>query len=183
MKTATLMIAAMLSPAAAPAQEGPEWELQRCVWGCLANFGPADNPAYQACVAARCSEPPARPWAGGATSDGRGHWAGARSADGTVDLLVICGPGGQRFLQVAGPEGGTEPADITFVIDGAVRAVRFQQMAGTRATAALPKDAAVIDELMRGRALWLRNSAGYELGQFDLAGAGTAISAALAACR
>ncbi|MBP1804600.1 hypothetical protein [Rubellimicrobium aerolatum] len=33
-------------------------EEQRCVWACLANFGPADDPAYGDCVQAQCSGEP-----------------------------------------------------------------------------------------------------------------------------
>ncbi len=33
-------------------------ETQRCIWRCLAEFGPADNPAYPACVTRNCNDAP-----------------------------------------------------------------------------------------------------------------------------
>ncbi len=184
---------------AAAAQDDP-MEAQRCVWQCLAASPGAASAEYNACVAARCNDSPApqaapppapgpaavpqaRPWTGGATADGRGHWAGVRSVEGGTDLLLICGPGGVRFLQVVGPEGGVAPADLIFVVDGAAHVVTFQQMEAVSATAVLSADAPVIAALAGGRSLILLNPAGYQLGRFGLAGAQAQISAALAACR
>ncbi|WP_108022977.1 hypothetical protein [Rhodovulum kholense] len=173
------------------AQDGPEWELQRCIWSCLSAFGPADNPAYAACVAQRCppeAAPAPVPWASGPTADGRGAFAGTRSeADPDVLFYLFCAPGGQRILQLAGVEGGPGPNALVLAVDGQGFPVSFTG-AGDGAgdlsvLASLPPGAPLLGALMRGQSLEIRNGAGFALGRFGLAGAGPAISGALARCR
>jgi hypothetical protein len=136
-------------------------------------------------VAERCSPAalvPERRWNWGRTADGLGYWAGPAVGPGETGLLFFCGPGGQRFLQILGPEGGVA-SDVIFIVDGVRHAVRFPAGAGTVSTTALAPDAQVIGALLRGRAVEARNDAGYTLGVFTLTEAGPAMGAALAACR
>ncbi|MEI4486830.1 hypothetical protein V8J36_11570 [Frigidibacter sp. MR17.14] len=49
------VVAALGAGGAAIAQADP-METQRCVWACLANSAGASDPAYHACVAARCDD-------------------------------------------------------------------------------------------------------------------------------
>ncbi|WP_133260349.1 hypothetical protein [Rhodovulum sp. BSW8] len=182
---AGMLAAGMPRPAAA--QEGPEWELQRCIWSCLSAFGPADTPAYAACVAQRCpseAAPAPVPWASGPTADGRGAFAGTRSeADPDVLFYLFCAPGGQRILQLAGVEGSPGPNILMLAVDGQGFPVSFTGAGDLSALASLPPGAPLLGALMRGRSLEIRNGAGYTLGRFGLAGAGPAISGALALCR
>lgn len=55
----TLALVSSVLAGSAAAQDG--MEVQRCVWGCLAAFGPNTNPAYHQCVANRCAAPAALP--------------------------------------------------------------------------------------------------------------------------
>ncbi len=136
------LVLSILAGAASAQMEGPEAELQRCVWGCLYRFGPAENPAYQQCVAEVCAElseaveqsdasaPPApapavdEAWTA-VTSLIDGTMA--RVPSGTATLYTLCDSRGARL----GLAGGafeerfvlsTPPAPapwmIFFVVDG-----------------------------------------------------------------
>jgi hypothetical protein len=50
----TTLIPVLLALLAGPSA-ADEMALQRCVWACLAQFGPNTNPAYHQCVSARCT--------------------------------------------------------------------------------------------------------------------------------
>ncbi|WP_201151173.1 hypothetical protein [Rhodovulum sulfidophilum] len=171
-------------------QEGPEWDLQRCVWSCLSAFGPADNPAYAACVSRNCSEPtapaPAPRWSSGATSDGHGAYAGVR-AEGGQDVIfyVFCARDGERLLQLDGVGGEAGPNVLSLTIDGQGFPVTFGGSSEGGMLARLPPSAAVLGALQRGQMLEIRSGTGQGqgLGRFPLAGAGDAISGALALCR
>ncbi|ARC88878.1 hypothetical protein [Rhodovulum sp. MB263] len=172
-------------------QEGPEWELQRCVWRCLSAFGPADSAAYAACVSRDCSGqtspaivPPRPLWSSGVTSDGRGAFAGG-PAEGRQDAFfyLFCARGGERLLQIDGIGGGAGPRILTLAIDGQGFPVTFAASPGAGMLARLPPGAPVLGALQRGQTLEIQGGAGPRLGRFPLAGAAAAIRAALALCR
>jgi hypothetical protein len=52
---ASLVILGAMAPIPALAQEGPEGDLQRCIWRCLSGRS-ASDPAYTACVEQQCVE-------------------------------------------------------------------------------------------------------------------------------
>ncbi|WP_136443655.1 hypothetical protein [Pacificoceanicola onchidii] len=95
----SLLIAAPLQ-----AEEDP-MAMQRCVWACLANFGPADNPAYAQCVAEHCSdigaEAPEIAWENGALKNGT-RYAGVNTPDGSRGLYYFCNKTGRSDLMIAG---------------------------------------------------------------------------------
>lgn len=180
--------------AAAAAQEGPEWEAQRCVWRCLESFGPASNPAYHACVEDRCSIPdpappaaavavpgPVTPWTWGAVADGSGAFAGVADPSGQSSFYYMCGRQGQSLFQLVGPEG--PGGMLSLVVDGLSFPTVFGSDGGRAAVAAAPPGTAVLAAMMGGRVIEIVNPAGYSIGRFGLAGSRQAINAALALCR
>jgi hypothetical protein len=180
--------AALAGPGAAVRAEGDPMEVQRCVWRCLAGSPGADSREYNDCVLRLCSGSAAGPapqsprsgWSGGVTADGRGRYAAARDPGTGNDLYVICAAGGQGWLMLNGPEGPS--ARLMVVVDGAAHALDFAEQGGGYYAPAAP-DSAVVLALMQGRRAGVVNGVGTALGDFDLAGAGAAIGAALQGCR
>ena len=120
-------------PIGATAQEDP-MELQRCVWMCLSQFGPADNPAYDQCVTDVCvAEAPvarqSRPtpdrgagWTYGTLNDGT-RYAGIDSRNGRRGVYYFCDGAGRSDLMIAGvPERAGAWA---LVIDGMTYSFAF----------------------------------------------------------
>ncbi|SIO17772.1 hypothetical protein SAMN05444722_0715 [Rhodovulum sp. ES.010] len=174
--------------APAAAQEGPEWDLQRCIWRCLSAFGPNTNPAYHACVDERCAgEPaaaagstPASAWTAGRVNDGSGAYAGVTSADTGHAFYFACGPGGRSLVVLNGPEG--PPATLQLVIDGRAHALFFHGN-DLQHVAELPPGSEILAELAQGTSLEILKEGGGSLGRFSLVEAGAAISRAQALCR
>lgn len=176
-----LLTAALTLPLPASAQEGPEWEVQRCIWRCLANSPGAASAEYNACVAAQCNEPAAPPaaWTGGVTADGRGRFAGiADPATGAV-LYFLCAPGGQSFMSLTGPEGPS--ATLTLDVDGRLFAVPFTADGGSYVTPMPPGSPALV-ALVTGRQATLRNDVGTALLSVPLTAAMETIDRALQEC-
>lgn len=169
------------------AQEGPEWDLQRCIWRCLAASPGAASAEYNNCVAAQCSAEEAE----GDVSDsyGQGRWFASGTGDGTGNLAgyvdvgtgstfyVICGVDGRRNLALFGPEG--PEAVLTLNLDGRIFSHRFVPYAGGY-YARLPSAAPELTALKQSRVLVIRNEAGGTLFGADLqrSGAAAAITAA-----
>jgi len=176
----------------ARAQEGPEWEMQRCVWRCLAASPGAGSPEYDRCVIDACMQysvegqedpqGPAAPngvpqgrWFAAGTGDGQGNLAGFMDPRREAAFYVICGSDGRRNLALFGPEGPA--ATLTLQVDGQAFARAFVPYAGGY-YAALPPDAPEIAALRSGRAMAVRNAIGTALIETGLAGAAAAIAAA-----
>ncbi len=186
-RIAWLAMMAALVPLSGAAQsdDGPEWELQRCIWRCLANSPGAESREYEQCVSAFCSEGPAAApavqavpsgaWFASGTGDGQGNLAGISDPRTGAAFYLICGPDGRRNLALFGPEG--PEATLTLQVDGQAFARTFVPHAGGY-YAALPADAPEIAALRSGRAMALRNAAGGTLFEAGLTGAGAAIAAA-----
>jgi len=185
------VLLAVLLASGTVAQEGPEWDLQRCIWACLAEFGPNTNPAYHACVDRRCAtledrleasrQPvPATPWAFGRTADGSGEFAGATAEDGQVALYYMCSRDGRSLLVLSGLEGPS--ATMQLVIDGQAHAVPFAGNDGFYVADA-QRGSALLEALGRGRLLDVLNAGNLPVARFGLAGAAQAISGAMARCR
>lgn len=174
------------------AQEGPEWEMQRCIWRCLSASPGAASREYEQCVANSCMQystegaetgdmPDAigqgasGPWFASGTGDGQGNLAGVVDPYTGAAFYVICGLDGRRNLALFGPEGPA--ATLTLGIDGQAFARPFVPYAGGY-YAAVPADAPEISALRSGRSLIVRNADGGALFEAGLAGAGAALTAA-----
>lgn len=157
--------------------------VQRCVWSCLSNFGPATNPAYEQCVVDHCGfESTAAPaeWRSGAIDGGKTRYAGVDTADEAYGLYYFCDRSGRSELMIAGVEG---PAGAwAVVIDGATYAFNFDLRDNGVSTLISPKDD-VLRGLQKGRGVAL---SGPGLPDNDtsmpLKGSSRAISSALKWC-
>lgn len=177
----------LLGTGAAKAQEDP-MEVQRCVWSCLSNFGPADNPAYEQCVIDHCgfdrpSEPGNAPtgWQTGRIDNGRTAYAGVDTPDGGTGVYYFCDRAGRSELMIAGVSG---PAGAwALVIDGQTHAFNFALRANGVSTRIDPGDDVLL-ALSRGSRVAL---SGPGLPDNDtsmgLGGSSRAISQALSYCR
>lgn len=172
--------------------EGPEWEMQRCIWRCLAASPGAGSPEYDRCVIDACMQystegqedpagagaqggVPQGAWFASGTGDGLGNLAGFSDPRTGSAFYLICGSDGRRNLALFGPEG--PEATLTLQVDGQAFARTFVPYAGGY-YAALPPDAPEIAALRSGRAMALRNGIGTALIETGLAGAAAAITAA-----
>lgn len=181
MRTGVLLALALLPLSGVTrAQDGPEWDLQRCVWTCLHNYGPADNPAYGDCIARQCTAPaPAPAWTTGLTTDGAGRHAGTTDPATGNQFHFICWPVGQSYLMLTGPEGPDAVLPVT--VAGQTYAVPFTSYGGYH-MAAIPVDSPLIAGIWQGGTLSIANEAGYSLGTFSLDGAPLAIHTAWQGC-
>ncbi|WP_137112563.1 hypothetical protein [Rhodobacter sp. SY28-1] len=190
-----LVLMLLLCPGVALAQDDDAMEVQRCVWRCLADSPGAESAEYQQCVAARCNDPVATPapqpvappvvpagppWGSGATQDGQGFFAGQYAAETDNFLYYTCDASGTQNLLLTGQVEG--PAAVISVdIDGQVLGLWFDVSAGGY-TSRLDPGSPLPGLIALARRVELRNGAGWSLGQFGMAGAQEAISAARAAC-
>lgn len=151
-------------------------EVQRCVWRCLADFGPADRPEYAACVEARCNEATSH-WSVAPMADGRGLAAGAADPVMGTQLWVICAAGGgPRYLALSGTEG--PDAMLTLSIDqGQAIALPFRPSGGVY-YAELTAPYAAIAAMRAGGQVHLFNAIGTALFSAPLSGAAEALAQA-----
>lgn len=183
----TVLAFGCLGPVAVMAQEDP-MEVQRCVWRCLANSGPADNPAYEQCVTDHCgldgpSDQGNAPtgWQAGRIDGGRTAYAGVDTPDGGKGVYYFCDRAGRSELMIAGVSG---PAGAwALVIDGQTYAFNFAVRANGVSTRIDPGDD-VLGALSRGSRVAL---SGPGLPDNDtsmgLSGSSRAISQTLSFCR
>ncbi|MHA6347058.1 hypothetical protein [Roseivivax sp. CAU 1761] len=184
-------IAALLAGAGMAGAQMSDDELQRCVWRCLAGFGPAENPAYHQCVERQCS-PGTRPaapaqsrpapadptaaWQAGRSSDGTG-FAGIDGAAGRTGLYYLC-RGGRGTLRLVGlPAAGGAVVEV----DGRAHRPGFRA-AGGHAEAALAPGAALLAALRSGRRVRVTGDDGRTLLDLPLAGSGRALGQVIAGC-
>ncbi len=186
----TLPLAALLLITVAAVQAAAQsdgMEVQRCVWRCLYASNGASDPAYNACVASRCSEqalgltPDAAPWTAGVTADGTGMFAGTGDPVQGTSLYVICQRRGATYLGLFGPEG--PDGQMILRVDGAPYPLAFRADGGVSHYALLPQGSPVLAALQTGREAEVLNDAGYSLVKVTLSGAGPAITQALNGCR
>lgn len=100
-------LALCLAALPATAQDG--MELQRCVWRCLSEFGPATAPAYHQCVADRCAAPSAAQ-APAPVSNGWGDLNGLMMQSFGLHGVAIPGEGGSYWLPDAVDPGAATTA-------------------------------------------------------------------------
>lgn len=181
-----------LALSATPARAMNDEEMQLCVNSCLYHFGPADNPAYETCVARQCAEEPASPPAPAAgpapaEAQGRAGWqtltidAGrthvARVQSGGLALSYMCRKGSEGLVAVEGMRGSARAMRLR--IDGRPIAQPFAAQGGMRATPA-PQGSAILAALGRGSRAELSDDRGQ--GSVPLSGSGRAIAQAMGAC-
>lgn len=178
-------------PLWAQADDGPEWELQRCIWRCLAASPGASSAQYNQCVADSCSSlaaevereeqsgsvqgVPQGTWFASGTGDGLGNLAGFADPRTQNSFYLICGVDGRRNIALFGPEGPA--ATLTLQVDGQTFTRAFVPYAGGY-YATLPPDAPEIAALRSGRTVAVRNQNGTALIAAGLNGAAAAIAAA-----
>lgn len=194
---ATALVAlgvALLPLSAAPARAMNDEEMQLCVNSCLYHFGPADNPAYEGCVARQCAGKPASPAAPAATAPtapaapqtrtgwhtlvidgGRTHVARVQS--GGLALSYLCRRGSEGLIAVEGMTGWA--GAMRLGIDGRPVGQGFAARGGMRATPA-PRGSAILAALGRGSRAELADDRGH--GSLPLVGSGRAIAQAMRAC-
>lgn len=166
---------------------------QRCVWSCLANYGPASNPAYHDCVERMCLAPtpqpqsrggqqsrgpaaPATGWTNAATPNGAAHSAVINA--GGKSLHYICQRGGKGLIAIDGLGG---PANgVGLRVDNQRFALPFVMQNGILYTAADP-GLALMRALMAGNTVEITGSRGQKAG-FPLRGSSAAIRKAMAGC-
>ena len=169
----------------AKAQMDPEEE-QRCVWQCLANSPGAASREYQQCVDAMCVAPRTAPptaaaptprvtWTSGAGKARGSHYAGVEIPGKSFSF--ICKRGGPGLLAIAGLRG---PANAVAIrIDNQDYGLPFIVQNGLFYTNATPH---LLNTLMSGKAIQVRNTQTRMDATFPLSGSGSAIRKALAGC-
>lgn len=166
------------------AQDDP-MAVQRCVWSCLANNGPASNPAYEQCVVKHCgfedSGSGSGGWESGSIDGGRTRYAGVDTTDERYGVYYFCDRAGRSELMIAGVDG---PAGAwALVIDGETYAFNFGLRSNGVSTTIARNDG-VLSALRRGTTVAL---SGPGLPDNDTAmalrGSSKALGAALSWCR
>lgn len=167
-------------------------EEQRCVWSCLANHGPASNPAYHSCVAEICmgqpasgrspqnrqpagSAPRASSWTAGVADGGRTHYA--RTQSGRVIFHYMCRKGEQGLIAIEGLTGA--PSAMRVRIDTRPIPVQFGTTDGMLVASA-QSGSALLRGLESGNTLSMTD--GRMSVNLPLAGSGQAIRKAMAEC-
>jgi len=191
-----MLLATSLVIPAAPAGAMSEEELQRCVWGCLANFGPNTNPAYHTCVKDKCvaedSEPggtagtsgsatptTSRRWSSGTTHDGSAYYAGFVE-DESYGFYFLCDRRGRSELTLTGLQG--PGAAMSIVVDGVDFAKQFEKGSGGHTVPLSPGDP-LFAALSRGARVEVRNPSGVTVMRYGLSGSSKALTAAVRNCR
>ncbi|WP_295043823.1 hypothetical protein [uncultured Paracoccus sp.] len=183
LKAFALAAAVLALPAVALSQQDDE---QLCVNQCMFNHGPADNPAYHACVAQMCSggqdaapSAPSAPatgrWTNHATANGGGHSAAVEA--GGRSLNYLCQRGGPGLLGLAGFGGSTR--GVCLRIGGqrfSPPAIAGNGILYLQADPGSP----VLAALLGGSTVEV--TAGGRQVAFPLAGSGAAIRKAMSAC-
>lgn len=159
--------------------------VQRCVWSCLANNGPASNPTYEQCVKKNCgfeedSGSGSIGWQSGAIEGGQTRYAGVDTADERYGVYYFCDRAGRSELMIAGVDG---PAGAwALVIDGETYTFDFALRSNGVSTTIARNDG-VLAALKRGRGVAL---SGPGLPNNDtamsLSGSSKALGAALGWC-
>lgn len=164
-------------------------EEQRCVWRCLYQSSGAASPEYALCVEQVCNEQilddtepaaatPVRSaprWFTGATSDGRGRFAGVFDSAWGTSFFVMCGPDGRRYFALFGPEGPGGP--LTLTISSQTFALNFVAENGGY-YAASASDLREVKALRDASELVIQNPAGTALLNITLNGAADAMASA-----
>ncbi len=158
---ALILFAAIWQPV--DAQE-ESMELQRCIWSCLSEYGPADNPAYHQCVARVCdtsggsgsvaqntarSVDAREQWIAGRTQSGVGY-AGVDGQYPETGLYYFCGQG-QSFLRVVGMS--EDRRSIIIFVDETRFQLPFRLNQRDQFEVELPYTAPVIQALQAGNRL------------------------------
>ncbi|MEX0348505.1 MAG: hypothetical protein AB3N15_03700 [Paracoccaceae bacterium] len=180
-------LALVLCASPVMAQEGPEWDLQRCVWSCLANSPGVESAIYHQCVSIRCTAPqaqmPARVaqgWAAGMAADGKTWSAGLAAADGSGQGLYFqCVPGQDSYLMLYGLKAREGVFQIS--IDGRAYPLAFHGRRG-ELTSDLPPSAPFLNLLGQGRAISIVDPDGAYRAGYSLLNAQGAIWQVRAAC-
>lgn len=193
-----IVIAALLAVHAIPAAAQIEVdETQRCVWGCLANFGPATNPAYHQCVEDHCVGDPApksnstsnssggrgpsTTWRSGTIDDGRTVYAGVDNKAGTLGLYYFCDRAGRSEILLAGLHGPA--ARMVLAIDGNRFPMRFQMNGNDDHFRRVSPNAPVMAALKSGKRVRVRNESVAVAMRLRLKGSSQAIERAVRQCR
>ncbi|MFN7223512.1 MAG: hypothetical protein ACK4MS_05815 [Paracoccaceae bacterium] len=194
MKRAFASCAALVAlaglPASAQGYDDP-MEEQRCIWRCLASSSGAASPEYALCVERVCNEQlyddadpnpdqtaiakSAPRWFVGATSDGRGRFAGVSDPTWGNSFYVMCAPDGRRYFAMFGPEG--PGARLTLTMNGQSFAMDFVAE-NDGYYASVSSDLRELVALRAASELTINNAAGTALLQADLNGAAEAIATA-----
>ncbi|NVK61223.1 MAG: hypothetical protein HWE37_14270 [Rhodobacteraceae bacterium] len=175
------------------AQDDP-MALQRCVWSCLANFGPNTNPAYHACVERVCSGlsegegggggqqqaqgDPTRGWVTGRTGSGVGY-AGVDGVRGKTGLYYFCGRG-QSFLRVIGIDGGERGMIVE--VDGQQFPLRFSPNGQNQPESTLAYSDPVIQALQGGSRVRVLTYDGPVVVDAPLSGSSRALAQVISSC-
>lgn len=187
-------LALLLATLASPVWAMTEEEQQRCVWSCLASNGPNTNPAYHACVKAKCvtgssstGEAPkpsivavASDWSAGRSHDGNAHYAGLGDADGTYGFYYFCDQQGRSEIVLVGLQG--PQATMSISVDGVGFRRIFEQGSGGHLTA-LSSDDPLISALSRGSIVEVRNPSNATVLRYGLRGSSKALASTIARCR
>ena len=188
----TVWAAALLVVAGVPvwAQDYEDpMEMQRCIWRCLADSPGAASAEYAMCVERLCSEPsdndpgpgpttfadPVRSapgWFVGATSDGRGRFAGVSDPALGNSFYVMCSPDGRRYFALFGPEGPAAPLRLT--MGSSAFTLNFS-LENEGYYAAVSPDLREIAALQAAPDLLIQNAGGTALLHIVLTGAAEAI--------
>ena len=169
--------------------EDDPMEVQRCVWSCLSNYGPADSPAYEQCVLDHCSgfdgggQTPNAPagWQSGRVDGGRTAYAGVDTPDGSKGVYYFCDRAGRSELMIAGVPGVA--GAWALVIDGQTYAFAFQPRPNGVSTAIRPSDGVL--SALRGGSRVALSGPGLPDNDTSMAlkGSSRAISQTLSFCR
>ncbi|MCL6281966.1 hypothetical protein M3P21_00330 [Ruegeria sp. 2012CJ41-6] len=184
-------LALMLWALPAMAQDGSEWDLQRCVWSCLANSPGAQSAIYHQCVSRHCTGPQYQPqavtpapvaqgWSAGMAADGKTWSAGLAAADGSGQGLYFqCIPGRDSYLMLYGLKAREGVFQIS--IDGRAYPLVFHGRRG-ELTSDLPASAPFLNLLGQGRVIAIVDPDGAYRASYGLLNAHGAIWQVRAAC-
>lgn len=172
-----------LVAAPASAQMSDE-ELQRCIWRCLADSPGAASSQYNACVQRLCTgdAPKSAPAARGGWSNRGAATGGGQMASVTVGLSTlsyVCEQGKPAVLAISGLPGPSK--GITLRVDNQSFQPPFTGRDGVHYTAVRP-GSALLNALLAGNSVQIRNPGGNSVSNFPLAGSGRAIRTAMSRC-
>lgn len=171
------------------AQEGPAWDLQRCIWSCLANSPGATSFEYNQCVANYCTEeeapssvmPQMAVWSVGRASDGQTMFAGAQVPGGAGEgIYFMCHPAQAPYLLLHGFD--RPPGMYRLAIDGRSYNIPFDMSRG-QLTVTLQPGAQLTRLMGQGQWLTLFGPGGGQAARLSLSGAAGAMAQAQAQCR
>ncbi|MBU3028750.1 hypothetical protein [Paracoccus marinaquae] len=171
------------APASPAAAQMSEEELQRCIWRCLADSPGAASSQYEACTRRECSgdAPAAQPTARSGWGN-TGGTSGGQMASVTVGLSTlsyVCERGKPALLAISGLPGPSN--GITVQVDNQSFQPPFASRDGVHYTAARA-GSALLNALLSGNSVQIRNPGGNSVSSFSLKGSGKAIGTAMSRC-